>query len=40
MMIVGTITSPEETREMEFAAKCLVVGIRAKYLAEKVKKGM
>jgi len=40
MMIVGTITSPEEAREMEFAAKCLVVGIRAKYLAEKVKKVM
>ncbi len=40
MLIVGTITSPEEAREMEFAAKCLFFGIRAKYLAEKVKKVM
>ena len=35
MMIVGQISSPEEDKEMEFAAKCLVVGIRAKVLAEK-----
>ena len=40
MMIVGQISSPEEAKEMEFAAKCLVVGIRAKVLAEKIKKGM
>ena len=38
MMIVGQISSPEEAKEMEFVAKCLVVGIRAKFLAGKGKK--
>ena len=38
MMIVGQISSPEEAKEMEFIAKALVVGNRAKALAEKIKK--
>lgn len=37
MMIVGQISSPEEAKEIELAAKCFVVGIRAKVLAEKIK---
>jgi len=37
MMIVGQISSPEEAKEMELVAKCLVVGIRAKLLAGKGK---
>lgn len=37
MMIVGQITSPEEAKEMEFVAKCLVVGMRVKILAEQIK---
>ena len=33
MMIVGTISSNEEAKEMEFIVKNHVVGNRAKYLA-------
>jgi hypothetical protein len=40
MMIVGQISSPEEAKEMEFIAKALVVGNRARLLAEKIKKEM
>ena len=39
MMIVGQISSPEEAKQMEFVAKCLVVGMRAKLLAGKGKNG-
>jgi len=39
MMIVGTISSPEEAKEMEFIAKTLVVGNRARVLASKAKDG-
>ena len=38
MKIVGQISSPEEAKEMEFIAKTLVVGNRARVLAEKIKK--
>jgi hypothetical protein len=38
MMIVGQITNQEEAKEMEFIAKVLVVGRRAKVLAEEGKK--
>ena len=38
MMIVGTISSTEEAREMESIVKNHVVGNRAKALAEKIKK--
>ena len=38
MMIVGQISSPEEAKEMEFIVKMLVVGNRAKVLAERIKK--
>jgi hypothetical protein len=37
MMIVGQISSPEEAKEMEFIVKMLVVGNRAKVLAERIK---
>jgi hypothetical protein len=37
MMIVGQVSSPEEAKEMEFIAKALVVGNRARVLALKVK---
>jgi len=37
MMIVGQVSSPEEAKEMEFIAKTLVVGNRARVLAEKIK---
>ena len=40
MMIVGQISSPQEAKEMEFVAKCLVVGNRARVLAAKLKEGM
>jgi len=40
MMIVGTISTPEEAKEMEFTAKLLVVGNRARILALKAKKEM
>lgn len=37
MMIVGQVSSKKEAKEMEFIAKCLVVGNRAKVLAGKLK---
>jgi len=37
MMIVGQVSSKQEAKEMEFIAKCLVVGNRAKVLAGKIK---
>ena len=37
MMIVGQISSPQEAKEMEFVAKCLVVGNRARVLAAQAK---
>ena len=37
MMIVGQVSSPEEAKEMEFIAKMLVIGNRARILALKVK---
>ena len=37
MMIVGQVTSPQEAKEMELVAKCLVVGNRARLLASKIK---
>ncbi len=40
MMIVGQISSPEEAKEMEFIVKTLVVGNRARVLAEQTKNGM
>ena len=40
MMIVGQISSKEEAKEVENIAKCLVVGNRAKVLAERCKKVM
>ena len=38
MKIVGQISSPEEAKEMEFIVKLLVVGNRARVLAERGKK--
>jgi len=38
MMIVGQISSPDEAKEMEFIVKMLVVGNRARVLAERIKK--
>ena len=40
MKIVGQVSTPEEAKEMEFAAKCMVVGNRARILALKAKKRM
>ena len=40
MKIVGQISTPQEAKEMEIIAKCLVVGNRARVLAARVKKGM
>ncbi len=40
MIIVGQISSPQEAKEMEFVAKCLVVGNRARVLASQIKEGM
>jgi hypothetical protein len=37
MMIVGQISSPEEAKEMEFIVKMLVVGNRARVIAERTK---
>ncbi len=37
MMIVGQVSSKQEAKEMEFVAKCLVVGNRARVLAGKAK---
>jgi hypothetical protein len=39
MMIVGTISNAEEAKEVEFVVKLLVVGNRARVLAEQGKKG-
>jgi len=38
MMIVGQVSSAEEAKEMEFIVKMLVVGNRARVLAERIKK--
>ncbi len=40
MMIVGQISTPEEAKEIELAAKIFVVGNRARTLAAKIKKRM
>jgi hypothetical protein len=37
MMIVGQISNEQEAKEMEFVAKCLVVGNRARILAAQIK---
>jgi hypothetical protein len=37
MMIVGQVSTQEEAKEMEFVAKILVVGNRARVLASKSK---
>jgi hypothetical protein len=37
MMIVGQVSTQEEAKEMEFVAKILVVGNRARMLASKIK---
>lgn len=39
MMIVGQVSNPIEAKEMEFIAKVLVVGNRARALALKLKEG-
>jgi hypothetical protein len=36
-MIVGQISTPQEAKEMEFVAKVLVVGNRARVLAHQIK---
>ena len=36
MMIVGQISTPEEAKEIEFIAKSLVIGNRARVLARKI----
>ncbi len=40
MMIVGQVSNKKEAKEMEFVAKCLVVGNRARVLASQIKEGM
>jgi hypothetical protein len=40
MMIVGQVSTQEEAKEMEFIVKNLVVGNRARVLAEQIKKGI
>jgi hypothetical protein len=37
MMIVGTISTPEEAKEIELIAKALVTGNRARSLALKAR---
>lgn len=37
MLIVGQVSTPEEAKEIEFIAKSLVTGIRARELALKLK---
>lgn len=37
MKIVGQVSNAQEAKEMEFIAKVLVVGFRAKVLASKIK---
>jgi len=39
MMIVGQVSNQKEAKEMEFIAKCLVVGNRARVLAGKIHQG-
>lgn len=36
MRIVGQISTPEEAKEIEFIAKSLVIGSRARVLAQKL----
>ena len=36
MMIVGQVSTPEEAKEIEFIAKSLVIGNRARVLAHKL----
>ena len=36
MKIVGQISTPEEAKEIEFIAKSLVIGNRARLLAHKI----
>jgi hypothetical protein len=38
MKIVGQISTQEEANEMEYIVKTLVVGNRARVLAEKIRK--
>jgi hypothetical protein len=38
MKIVGQISTPEEAKIMELAAKAFVVGNRARVLAQQIKK--
>ena len=40
MKIVGQVSTPQEAKEMEFIVKVMVVGKRAKTLAEQAKHGM
>ena len=40
MKIVGQVSTPQEAKEMEFIVKVMVVGKRAKVLAEQAKQGM
>jgi len=37
MMIVGQISSKKEAKDMELIAKCLVVGNRARVLAQQIR---
>jgi hypothetical protein len=37
MKIVGQISTAQEAKDMEFIAKCFVVGNRARVLADKIK---
>jgi hypothetical protein len=36
MMIVGSISSPQEAKEIEFITKSFVVGRRARHIAHKL----
>ena len=38
MMIVGQVANKEEANEITFIAKLFVVGQRARYLAQEIKK--
>ncbi len=37
LMIVGTISSPQEAKEIEFITKSYVVGRRARHIAPSLK---
>ena len=39
MKIVGMISTPDEAKELEFIAKALVIGNRARVLAIKTREG-